>query len=73
MRNEPQHQWVEVIDVRANLGVFMISLRENSCSAGSWIFDSVLPPCGYAGLSATPPQPPAGYDPRGFSFAGLGI
>jgi hypothetical protein len=29
---------------------------------------SGLPPCGYAGLSATPPQPPAGYDPRGFLF-----
>jgi len=32
---------------------------------------SGLPPCGYAGLSATPPQPPAGCDPRGFSFTGV--
>jgi hypothetical protein len=48
----------------------MISLQENSCQSGAGNFYVTLPPCGYAGLSATPPQPPAGYDPRGFSFAG---
>jgi hypothetical protein len=53
------------------LAVSMISLRENSCQLDAGAFHVDLPPCGYAGLSATPPQPPAGCDPRGFSFVGL--
>jgi hypothetical protein len=71
MRNEPQHQWVEARDVRASFAVSMISLREKSCQPLARNFHVALPPCGYAGLSATPPQPPAGCDPRGFSFTGV--